>query len=79
MEFDDNIVGGENTFADMHEIAQRMRSERPDYFHTLTRVPVVGQTVHYDRDFPVHLRTKRPIFQLNDRDDLVCIPLRLSC
>ncbi|XP_012946749.1 gamma-butyrobetaine dioxygenase [Aplysia californica] len=71
IEFDPNVVGGDNTFADLQEIAHQFREERPDLFDVLARVPISMQTVHYDRAYPVHIRTKRPIFTLNDREELV--------
>ncbi|BFZ17935.1 hypothetical protein BsWGS_20975 [Bradybaena similaris] len=73
VEFDPDIVGGDNTFADIHEIAHKLREERPEFFNTLSRVPVTFQTVHYSRDYPVHLRIQRPIISLNHLNEIVAV------
>ncbi|GFO31356.1 gamma-butyrobetaine dioxygenase [Plakobranchus ocellatus] len=73
LQFDSYIVGGENTFTDIFELAHQLREERPDYFDTLTRVPVTMSTIHYNRDYPVHMTCKRPMLALNGNGELITI------
>ncbi|KAK7504957.1 hypothetical protein BaRGS_00003985 [Batillaria attramentaria] len=73
LKFDENISGGDNQFVDIFHVAQTFREEHPDDFEVLCEVPFMYETLHYKRDWPVHMRYKRPILSLNDNGDLVGI------
>ncbi|KAK3766256.1 hypothetical protein RRG08_036893 [Elysia crispata] len=73
LQFDPDVIGGENTFADIFELAHQLRKERPDYFDTLVRIPVFITQIHYSRDYPIHMINERPLFSLNNRGELMSI------
>ena len=47
--FDQNVIGGESFYVDMHEMGQKFRDEMPDLFDILAKVPVDIQTINYGR------------------------------
>lgn len=73
IKFDETITGGENTFIDIHEVAEKFRKEQPDLFAALTRIPHTSQMVNYRSDFSYHLQMQKPIFLLNHRQELVSV------
>ncbi|XP_070179719.1 gamma-butyrobetaine dioxygenase-like isoform X2 [Littorina saxatilis] len=70
IEFDENIVGGENIFVDMFEVVEAYRKQYPKEFDILCEVPVGFETLHYDRDWPTHMIHRRPTFATNKYGDL---------
>lgn len=73
LKFDPDVIGGENAFADIFELAHQLKAERPDYFDNLARIPITLSKIHYNRDYPVHMTCKRPMFSLNNRGELMTI------
>ncbi|XP_076455663.1 gamma-butyrobetaine dioxygenase-like [Babylonia areolata] len=71
LRFDSNIEGGESVFADMFHVAETFREQHPEDFNVLATVPATLDTIHYQRDWPVHMNVKIPMFTLNDCGDLV--------
>jgi hypothetical protein len=55
--FDECVTGGESLFVDAFHAAMSMRTESPDEFRTLTRVPATFQKIHFDRKRPVSMRS----------------------
>ena len=45
--FDDCVEGGESYLVDVYDVAQRLKSEHPHHFKTLTEVPYTAQRVHH--------------------------------
>ena len=56
MRFDECVTGGESVFVDAWHVAEMLRATYPEHFHTLTRVPATFQKIHFDRQYPVHMR-----------------------
>lgn len=52
---DECVKGGESVMLDAFFMAEQLRSEHPDHFKTLTRVPATFQKIHYDRLVNVHV------------------------
>ena len=76
VEFDECILGGENFFVDLHEVAHQFKKEYPDLFYTLTRVPSCVNTVDYLRtppSQPAHVRIQRPLITVNHYDEIVSV------
>lgn len=71
LKFDKDIKGGDSVFADMFHVAETFREQYPDEFRVLATTPASLDTVHYKREWPVHMEVKRPMFELNDQGDLV--------
>ncbi|KAK6186346.1 hypothetical protein SNE40_008398 [Patella caerulea] len=77
LRFDDQVVGGESVFADIHHIVDVFRQEHPGEFKTLCRVPVTYETIGYEdaagRELPVHFQIRRPIISLNTYGHVIAI------
>ncbi|XP_046343344.2 gamma-butyrobetaine dioxygenase-like isoform X1 [Haliotis rufescens] len=71
LRFDKQVTGGKNFFVDLFHVAHRLREEYPKEFQDLVRIPVNWETVHYDRDFPVHMSYQRPHISLNSDGEIV--------
>ncbi|XP_046564045.1 gamma-butyrobetaine dioxygenase-like [Haliotis rubra] len=71
MRFDKEVTGGSNFFVDVFHVANVLRQEYPKEFQDLTRIPVNWETVHYDRDVPVHMSYQRPHISLNSDGEIV--------
>ncbi|XP_067680488.1 gamma-butyrobetaine dioxygenase-like [Haliotis asinina] len=71
LRFDKQVTGGKNFFVDLFHVAHKLREEYPKEFQILARIPVNWETVHYDRDFPVHMSYQRPHITLNGDEEIV--------
>ncbi|KAK7104912.1 gamma-butyrobetaine dioxygenase-like [Littorina saxatilis] len=71
IKFDESIGGGDNLFVDLFEVAETFRKQNPEEFAFLSKIPLPFETVHYERDWPVHMRYYRPMFNMNKHGDLV--------
>ncbi|KAL8588906.1 hypothetical protein ACOMHN_051500 [Nucella lapillus] len=71
VKFDEDIKGGDNIFVDLFHVAETFREKHPEDFDILSRVPINMETIHYDREWPVHMRYHRHMFTLNQYGDLI--------
>lgn len=65
LEFDGK--GGESVQVDGFAIAERIRSQDPDAYETLTEIVIPGRYLEPG----VHLRAERPVFRLNSAGELL--------
>ena len=70
VEFCEDIIGGESTFFDTFVLAEILRSEDPEAFDTLCRVPATFQKNHIAREHPAQMLYQRPHFTRNSSGDL---------
>jgi trimethyllysine dioxygenase len=62
-------VGGENQLVDGLAIAEKMRTEYPQYFKILSKINIPGRYIKTD----TYLEAKRPLFRVNDEEKVVQI------
>eukprot|EP00053_Salpingoeca_punica_P012738 m.114490 g.114490 ORF g.114490 m.114490 type:complete len:477 (-) comp16025_c0_seq11:1515-2945(-) len=73
LRFDDEVTGGETTLLDGLAAAERFREVDPKNFDALVRIPAYFKKVHYDRELPVHMVTRRPHIMLNDEKEIISL------
>ncbi|XP_077870333.1 putative gamma-butyrobetaine dioxygenase [Saccoglossus kowalevskii] len=71
LRFDPEVEGGENMFIDSFQAAKLFQEEFPHHFDSLVRIPASFQKIHYDRDWPVHMKYKRPHITLNPQGQVI--------
>lgn len=69
--FDDCVEGGETVIADMFQCAEILRSESPDAFRILTKVPQTFATIDFTRRNKAFYEVRKPVIEV-DYDDEVC-------
>ena len=62
-------IGGENQLVDGLAIAEKMRVEYPEYFKILSKINIPGRYIKTD----TFLEAKRPLFRVNDKNEVVQI------
>jgi trimethyllysine dioxygenase len=60
-------IGGENQLVDGLAIAEKMRTEYPEYFKILCKINVPGRYIKTE----TYLEAKRPLFRVNDQQKVV--------
>ena len=70
VQFDKTVEGGESTFLDTFQAAEKFRHQHPDLFKVLCRVPATFEKKHLSRDNPAIMEYQRPHFTLNHRDEV---------
>ncbi|CAG2243358.1 BBOX1 [Mytilus edulis] len=56
-EFEECVEGGESILLDVNRVAEEFRIQHPEDFKILTQNAVTIQKVHYERDWPVDMRS----------------------
>jgi len=62
-----NSVGGENQLVDGLAIAEKMRTEYPDFFKILSSINIPGRYIKTN----TYLEAKRPLIRLNDQEKII--------
>ncbi|XP_003385459.1 PREDICTED: uncharacterized protein LOC100633127 [Amphimedon queenslandica] len=75
LKFDDCVTGGETVLVDLYDTAQKLRSEYPHHFKTLTEVPYSIQRIHetLETENPVSFLTRKPHISLDSSGEIVSI------
>jgi hypothetical protein len=71
LRFDEGVQGGESALLDGFAAAERLRQLDPQSFNALVEIPAYFEKIHYERDLPVHLLTRRPHIMLNEEKEII--------
>ncbi|GAV03969.1 hypothetical protein RvY_14322 [Ramazzottius varieornatus] len=70
LKFDESVQGGESILIDGFDVAEKMRYKFPAEFNVLCSTPVTFEKIHYEREWPVHMRYRRPHIVINDKREI---------